>query len=78
MKLYDATKGKKTVLSGGLLLVFEGWKLFFPDVLSDNAEMYIQKVISYLIFYGVTDRLWRNRKEIANTVKTFFKNKTNG
>lgn len=64
-----ALEGKKTYASAGLLLLFDIFNRVFPDVMETSDELLITNVLSYLIYYGVIDKAWRNRKDIIQSVK---------
>lgn len=64
-----ALEGKKTYASAGLLLLFDIFNKIFPDAMETSDELLITNVLSYLIYYGVIDKAWRNRKDIIQSVK---------
>lgn len=70
--LRDTTNGKKTYIVGGIALVFEIMNDVFPNLMSEEREMLAQKILFYLLYYGVLDKIWRNRKEITIFVKDIF------
>ena len=64
-----ALEGKKTYASGGLLLLFDIFNRIYPDAIGIKDELLITNVLSYLIYYGVIDKAWRNRKDIIDSIK---------
>ena len=66
--LKKKTDGKKTYVVGAIALVFDIINDVFPNLMSDEKEMLFQKVLFYLIYYGVLDKLWRNRKDITDFI----------
>ena len=73
--LKQASDGKKTYIAGAIALVFDIVNDIFPDMLSVEKEATIQKIIFYLIYYGVIDKLWRNREGLIIFIKQLI-NKT--
>ena len=73
--LKQASDGKKTYIAGAIALIFDIVNDIFPDMLSVEKEATIQKVIFYLIYYGVIDKLWRNREGLIIFIKQLI-NKT--
>lgn len=67
--LKKSTDGKKTYITGAIALIFDIVNDVFPDMMSTEAEATVQKILFYLIYYGVLDKVWRNRKEITIFVK---------
>lgn len=63
-KINKSVEGKKTYISAGMLLIFDIINSIYPDLISLEKELIIQKVLSYLIYYGVIDKILRNRKYI--------------
>ena len=63
-KINKSVEGKKTYISAGLLLMFDIINTFYPNLISLEKELIIQKVLSYLIYYGVIDKILRNRKYV--------------
>lgn len=80
-KINKSLEGKKTYASAGLLLVFDIINSIFPELMNSEQELMVQKVLSYLIYYGLIDKFWRNRKDIIdfvkNTVNKLIKKKEN-
>lgn len=81
-RLNKSLEGKKTYASAGLLLIFDIINSLYPDLMDSEQELIIQKVLSYLIYYGLVDKIWRNRKKISIFVKDIvnklIKKKENG
>ena len=73
--LKQASDGKKTYIAGAIALIFDIVNDIFPDMLSVEKEATIQKIIFYLIYYGVIDKLWRNREDLIIFIKQLI-NKT--
>jgi hypothetical protein len=67
--------GKKTYITGGIAFTFEIVNELFPDLMSDKKEMMVQKLLFYLIYYGVLDKVWRDRKEIKDFIFNLFSKK---
>lgn len=63
-KINKSVEGKKTYISAGMLLIFDIINSIYPDLISLEKELIIQKVLSYLIYYGVIDKILRNRKYV--------------
>lgn len=74
-EVYNKTKGKKTYTFAGLQIAFEALLLIFPDLLNDRQELMTQKVLTFLISYGVLDKVWRDRIKIVNFVGNLFSKK---
>ena len=76
----QVTDGYKTATGGALLLLFDGFLLLFPNALDDSIELFISRFISWLIYVGITDKVWRNREFILKYIKNLFtkKQKQNG
>lgn len=73
---WDKTSGYKTTSSGVVLLLFQLFKLLFPDKLSPEWEEFTLNAIGLLAATGLLDKAWRNRKEIKEKLKSLFtKNK---
>lgn len=70
-----ASDGKKTYVVGAIALIFDVLNDIFPDMLSSDREATIQKVLFYLVYYGVIDKVWRNRQEIIDFIINIFKRK---
>ena len=81
-KLNKSLEGKKTYASAGLLLIFDIINSLYPDLMDSEQELIIQKVLSYLIYYGLVDKIWRNRKKISifvvDIINKLIKKKENG
>ena len=73
--LKKASDGKKTYIAGAIALIFDIVNDIFPNMLSVEKEATIQKIIFYLIYYGVIDKLWRNREGLIIFIKQLI-NKT--
>lgn len=73
----QATDGYKTATGGALLLLFDGFLLLFPNVLDEGIELFISRFISWLIYVGITDKLWRNKEYIIKYIKNLFIKKQN-
>ena len=73
--LKQASDGKKTYIAGAIALIFDIVNDIFPNMLSVEKEATIQKIIFYLIYYGVIDKLWRNREGLIIFIKQLI-NKT--
>jgi len=69
---WDKTKGYKTATGGILLLLFQGYKLIFPDSLSCEWEEWIYNAIGVVSATGILDKLWRNRKKLTEGIKKIF------
>ena len=67
--------GKKTYISGALAMAFDISNELFPNLMSVEKELVIQKILFYLIYYGVLDKVWRNKKDIFEFVKNIFSSK---
>lgn len=70
---WDKTKGYKTTTGGVLVLLFQLFKLIFPDSLSVEQEELVLNVINILLATGLLDKVWRNRKKIIDFVTKLFK-----
>jgi len=77
--LRTAADGKKTYIAGGIALLFDITNDLFPELMSSEKEATIQKILFYLVYYGVLDKVWRNKQEIVDFIikikDKLFKNK---
>lgn len=67
---WDKTKGYKTVTGGTLLLLFDLFRLSFPHAMDGPWEEWTGRFINFIIYTGVLDKIWRNRKEISDWLKS--------
>jgi hypothetical protein len=67
-KVYESTKGKKTVIATAAWLTMRIINSIEPDLIPVNYQLVIYDVIELLAVLGITDKLWRNRKEFAEWV----------
>lgn len=72
-KTIKATNGKKTVTATVLYLLFEAFKLWKPDLLSENAEHLIILSINSGMVASLGHKIWRNKKKIYEYIKKKLK-----
>jgi hypothetical protein len=70
---WDKTSGYKTASSGVLLLLFQLFKLIWPDLLIEEWEEWVYNAIAIVGGTGVIDKIWRSRKELIKFIKRLFK-----
>ena len=56
-----------------MLVLFQGFQLFFPKVMDKELENWTYSVITVIGGTGLLDKLWRNRQIIINRIKNVFK-----
>lgn len=77
--LKTASDGKKTYVAGALALLFDIVNDLLPELMTSEKEATVQKILFYIIYYGVLDKIWRNRQDIVDFIikikDKLFKNK---
>jgi hypothetical protein len=58
-KVWDKTTGYKTIVSGVLLLILQGVKLFWPEVINPNVYQWIQDILLLTGGMGIGDKVRR-------------------
>ena len=76
-KIYDASKGKKTVAGSILYLIMRIVITMFPNAIDEQTQQYIYYGIDILIGTGILDKLWRNRHKITEFIHKLFTKKQN-
>ena len=74
-KIYDASKGKKTVAGGILYLIVR--LIISMFAINEQTQQYIYYGIDILIGTGILDKLWRNRHKITEFIHKLFTKKQN-
>ena len=73
--IWDKTAGYKTASGGILLLLYQLFKLVYPDALQKEWDEWIYNAIGFITATGVIDKAWRYRKEIKEFIKRLFTKK---
>ena len=60
-----------------MLVLFQGFKLLFPNKMSNEWEDFTYNAITVIGGTGLLDKLWTNRKEIVEFFKSIFTKKQN-
>jgi len=58
-----------------MTLLFEGFQLLFPTAMSTSAVLGTYKVLLAFGATGIIDKIYRNRKDIAEFFKSIFTKK---
>jgi hypothetical protein len=58
--IFEKTKGYKTWISGGLILILNGIKCFWPDAINNDIYQWLQNLLLFVGGVGVGDKVRRN------------------
>jgi hypothetical protein len=61
-KTWNWLNGKKTEISSIFVLLWQGFQVFFPDVIGEKAEGWIETVIYTVLAGGVGHRGYKQLK----------------
>lgn len=73
--VWDKSKGYKTASGGVLLLLFQLFKLVWPQAMSAEWQDWTYNAIGIIVSTGLLDKAWRNRKKIIELIKKLFTKK---
>jgi hypothetical protein len=75
---WGKTRGYKTASAGVMLLLFQLYKLIWPDAMSTLWDEWVYNAIGVVGATGVIDKAWMHRAKIKQLFIKLFKKKENG